>query len=119
MRDSYEIIHVACHGLNPGSFDGVYFPSLVLSNIKDGEENDGLIDAQEIFELDLQNRLVVLSACETLLSNGSSNNSWGLGATFVHSGVGSVIATMWNIESHSTVYFMSEFYKYLKSTNGQ
>jgi CHAT domain-containing protein len=71
----------------------------------------------DLFQLDLrQARLVVLSACETGLSeiNSLSDEFVGLSSGFLFAGCNSVIGTLWTVSDISTGLLMAEFYRLLK-----
>jgi CHAT domain-containing protein len=67
----------------------------------------------EIFGLDLRNtNLVVLSACETALSKiYGGDDLVGLSRGFIYAGTPSLLATLWEVDDHSTAILIEEFYK--------
>ena len=107
----YNIIHFASHGeLNS--------EAPMSSNIrlaKDKDE-DGKLDVNEIFNLDLKNTsLVTLSACETGLGKLTSGDELiGLTRGFIYAGTPSIVASLWKVYDQSTSEFMSIFYENLK-----
>lgn len=113
LLQGYDIVHFAVHGsfiekapMNSG---------LLLATDRQGS---GLLTAAEIFSLNFQGRLVIMSACET--APGPSANGteiMGLSRAFLYAGTPSVIATLWNIEDKSTAVFMKILYRNIKKNN--
>ena len=106
----YDILHLAAHGVfEPSS---PMFSALLLS---DDAENDGRLNAHEIYHLDLrQTTLVVLSACETSLGRRSRGDEIvGVSRAFMHAGTPSVIASLWKVSDRATQQFMAHFYREL------
>ena len=81
-----------------------------------GDGDEGRLEVREIFELDLNASLVVLSGCETGLGNLSSGDELiGLTRAFIYAGTPSVVASLWKVDDASTAVLMSSFYKNLKT----
>ena len=80
------------------------------------EKQDGELDVHEIFTLDLNAYLIVLSACQTGLGHLTNGDELvGLSRAFIYAGTPSVISSLWMVEDESTAYLMEEFYKNLKT----
>ncbi|UNU25284.1 CHAT domain-containing protein [Microcoleus vaginatus] len=72
----------------------------------------------DIFDLDLREcRLVVLSACETGISefNSISDEYISLPSGFLAAGSSSVVATLWAVSDLSASFLMIKFYQLLKA----
>ncbi|TFH20158.1 MAG: CHAT domain-containing protein, partial [Bacteroidia bacterium] len=109
--DKYKYIHFATHGI----VDEVEpdFSGLVLSMDPDRNE-DGLLQAWEIAELEMNADLVVLSACQTGLGKMVRGEGLvGLTRSMIYSGASSVIVSLWSVADHSTSEFMTTLYKNL------
>jgi len=109
----YDILHLAMHTLindeNP-----MYSQLVFTLNNDTEEENDGLLNAYEIFNMQLSARMAVLSACNTgygKLQRGEGIMSMARG--FIHAGVPSIIMTLWAVEDQSGSILMSKFYQNL------
>ena len=104
----YRIIHFACHGfLNESS----PFRSALAFSATEASGDDGFLQMREIYGLNLDADLVVLSACQTAAGRlERSEGLMGLARPFFFAGARSVIASLWPINDKSTVTFMHDFY---------
>lgn len=81
-------------------------------NYPDDEACDGIMTANEVAALDLGNvRLAVLSACRTAVGYYSPEGVYGMHRGFKQAGVRSILATLWNVNDHSTSRLMELFYE--------
>ena len=110
---SYNILHLAMHTLindeNP-----LYSRLVFTLNNDTLEDNDGLLNAYEIFNMELNARMAVLSACNTgsgKLQKGEGIMSMARG--FIFAGVPSIIMTLWAVEDQAGSIMMSKFYQNL------
>jgi CHAT domain-containing protein len=92
------ILHFATHGeLNEK--DPL---SSALLLVPDGKE-DGRLEVREIFGMDLNARLVVLSACETGLGKLSKGDELvGLQRAFLYAGTPAVVTTLWKVDDRAS-----------------
>lgn len=76
-------------------------------------ENDGILTAQEVGALNLQNTwLVVLSACDTGIGEARSGEGvMGLRRGFVQAGAQNLLMTLWPISDKWSVDIMKAFYE--------
>jgi len=116
---NYDVISFATHAEVSGSFKGFNEPFLVLTPPKNGSEiNDGLLTSSEISELDLDARLVILSACNTASKEHKYAQGFsGLINSFFMAGTDAVIATHWPVADESGYLLMSETIKKIISQN--
>jgi CHAT domain-containing protein/Tfp pilus assembly protein PilF len=108
---SYDYIHFATHGvINELQPD---FSYLALSH-ETGSQEDGMLHAAEIFNLELDAELVSLSACQTGLGKMVKGEGLiGLTRAFIYAGTPSVLVSLWSVADRSTAELMIEFYKNL------
>jgi CHAT domain-containing protein/Tfp pilus assembly protein PilF len=90
---------------------------LTLDAWKRGEipdtENDGILMAQEVSMMDLQNTwLVVLSACDTGVGEARAGEGvLGLRRGFIQAGAQNLMMTLWPVSDSWTVEMMKAFYE--------
>jgi CHAT domain-containing protein/Tfp pilus assembly protein PilF len=104
LQDS-PIVHLATHGLL-GTLKGDIPGAIVLTN--------GFLTASEIFDMQLQADLVVLSACDTGRGDLTGDGVVGLSRSLAVAGVPSVIVSLWEVSDDATKALMSEFYRNLR-----
>lgn len=101
----HGIVHLACHA--KFGWDGKAMSSGV--NLFD---NPLLLEDLLTLKL-LDVRLVVLSACETGLTevSNSSNEFLGITTGFIQAGTPAVVSSLWKVNDYSTQMLMERFYK--------
>ena len=111
LSSQHDILHFAAHAeLNA---EDPLSSAILLAK---GNGDKGRLEVREIFELDLNASLVVLSGCETGLGKLSSGDELvGLTRAFVYAGTPSVVASLWKVDDASTAHLMSSFYRNLKT----
>jgi CHAT domain-containing protein len=109
------VIHFATHGVLQD--DQPVDSFLALGSASGAASNDGRLTAQEIYELDLQADLVVLSACRTGLGKISGDGIAGLTRAFFYAGTPSVMATLWDVADEPTSRLVAEFYRSYQRTH--
>ena len=105
---AYRVVHFATHGLvSAPAPDCPAEPALVTSFA--GEESDGLLTFTEIFDLNLDADVVILSACDTAgmatieatreagVTGGGNYALDGLVRAFVGAGARTVVASHWPV----------------------
>ncbi len=104
-----SIIHLATHGL----LDNVRGLGSAIALAPSGKD-DGLLTAEEIFDMKLQANLVVLSACNTGEGKITGDGVIGLSRSLISAGVPSVIVSLWAVPDAPTSKLMQAFYLNLK-----
>ncbi len=118
LAPSYSIVHLATHGVIDNKQP--LYSHLVLTRSDGDPENDGLLEAREIMNLNLSGDLAVLSARETANGRISPGEGFiGLSWAFFVAGNRSILVSQWKVNSHSTTQFVMSFYSNLKPENGQ
>jgi len=113
LAPDYQIIHLATHG--KVNLEHANYSYLAFQEIEDSLENE-LLYIKDIYGLQLQADLVVLSACET--ASGSLSKGEGiinLARGFTYAGASSVVPTLWKISDIATANLMKDFYLELNS----
>jgi CHAT domain-containing protein len=95
-----ECVHFAGHGLLDEAHPEL--SGLFLEG--------GLLTVSDIFNLDMNAGLVVLSACETAGTEVSGEGLVGLTRAFLYAGSPSVVVTLWRVEDRKTSDLMLRFY---------
>ena len=107
----YKVLHFATHSLLD---EMVASRSALVLSSDAGSGEDGFLQAREIYNLELNADLVVLSACQTAGGKMEKGEGiQGLSRAFFCSGSRSVVASLWNVNDESTSYFMKTFYGFL------
>lgn len=106
------ILHFTTHGtLNNASPMYSY-----LTLAEGGPNDDGLLEAWELMQLDLKAELAVLSACETARGRiGAGEGVIGFSWAMFIAGVPATIVSQWKVESASTRDLMVSFHRSLIS----
>jgi CHAT domain-containing protein len=107
----YQILHMAMHTLIDNN--NPLFSKLVFS-LEPDSINDGYLNTYELFSLELNADLAVLSACQTgdgRLQRGEGIMSMARG--FFYAGVPGIIMTLWEVDDHSSSELVKLFYKHL------
>ncbi|NES86989.1 MAG: CHAT domain-containing protein, partial [Moorea sp. SIO2B7] len=108
--------HLATHGLL-NDFKGQGLPgAIALAPDGTGKRNDGLLTANEIFDLKLKAELVVLSACDTGRGELTGDGVIGLSRALIQAGVPSIIVSLWAVDDASTAYLMQQVYQKWEKT---
>jgi CHAT domain-containing protein/predicted negative regulator of RcsB-dependent stress response len=106
----YAMLHLATHGIfDP---DRPEDSGLLLSTIgREGQQIDGFLRLQDIYELRAPVELVVLSACETALGRDVQGEGLvGVTRGFMYAGASSVVASLWKVDDAATSELMKIFY---------
>jgi CHAT domain-containing protein len=110
---SAKIIHLATHGLlQELKHLGLGIPGAMA--LAPSIEDDGLLTSDEILDLNLNAELVVLSACKTGKGDITGDGVVGLSRSFILAGTPSILASLWDVNDHSTAMLMQEFYRQLQ-----
>ncbi|WP_096429050.1 CHAT domain-containing protein [Labilibaculum antarcticum] len=108
---NYDVLHLAMHTIIDD--ENPMYSKLVFTQNSDTIE-DGLLNTHEIYNMNFNARMVVLSACNTgdgKLLKGEGVMSLARG--FFYAGCPSVIMTLWTVEDKTGSNLMSNFYTFL------
>jgi CHAT domain-containing protein/tetratricopeptide (TPR) repeat protein len=103
--DAPDVLHLACHG--EFRADSPAFSALRLA--------DGPLSLHDLSHLQMDTRLVVLSACETGQSRlAPGDELLGLVRGFMLAGARQVLATLWAVDDEATAQLMGAFHTRLE-----
>jgi CHAT domain-containing protein len=112
-----RILHIAAHGIVDNS--SPMYSQIILSR-GPASDDDGVLEAWEVMNLDLKADLVVLSACETARGRVSAGEGMiGLSWAFFVAGCPTTVASQWKVEAPATTPLMLEFHRSLLSNIGK
>ena len=107
--NEFRIVHLAGHAKSDLNLDESSY--IVFSG---DEKQHNILYNDEIYGLNLENELVVLSGCETAIGNYTNGTGVrSLANSFTIAGAKSTISTLWPTNDEFTMHFMTEFYGYL------
>ena len=107
----FRVIHLAVHATGDPQYPD---RSALLLGTDGTTREDGLLQLREIIRLPLRADLVTLSACETGVGTPEGEEGVvSLEQAFLIAGARAVVASLWNVEDHSTTALMTAFYKHL------
>ncbi|MFQ6113778.1 MAG: CHAT domain-containing protein [bacterium] len=111
--EDYRILHLATHFLANDSQP--LYSKIVLAQ-KNQTKEDGFLQTYEIFNMNLNADLVVLSACNTGLGKLRKGEGLiGVSRAFLYAGVPSLVVSLWSVDDESTSTVMKSFYGYLNA----
>lgn len=107
----YRYLHLSMHA----SIDdkNALFSKLHFTSLNDSTE-DGALNISELYQLKLNNELVVLSGCST--GDGELHKGEGLYSLsrgFLQAGCPNITLTLWNINDGSSYEIIKSYYQYL------
>ena len=106
IAGKYQVLHLATHAQANAEFGDFSF--ILLHNEQGGYDS---LFAKDLYLLDIDAELVILSACETAL--GTLYNSEGvisLARAFHYAGARSILTTLWRINEGANCDLMEYFY---------
>ena len=104
-----DVLHLACHA--QFRTDNPRFSALQLA--------DAALTVEDAEQLPLQAAIVVLSACETGVSDAAAGDEMiGLVRAFMVAGASRVVASLWPVDDAITRGFMAHFYRALTTGAG-
>ncbi|HEX7019741.1 MAG TPA: CHAT domain-containing tetratricopeptide repeat protein [Gemmatimonadaceae bacterium] len=104
-----RIIHLATHAFVNDEEPLDSFLALGASSA--AAATDGRLSVRELYDLDLQSELVIMSACRTASGRLSGDGIAGLSRALFYAGAASVIATQWDVADEPSAELMVRFYE--------
>lgn len=112
IAKDYGVLHLAMHTVI--DHEHPQYSKLIFALSKDTLD-DGLLNTYELYNLNLNSRLVVLSACNTGYGKVSKGEGvMSLARGFLYAGCLNIVMTLWPLEDRSGVAIMTDFYKQLR-----
>ena len=109
-------VHLACHGRFDADTPLDSCLELARPDASEPAVDEGRLRLEEILANDWfgHARLVVLSACQTAITDARRlpDEAIGLPAGLLQAGVPAVIGTLWSVDDLSTTLLMTQFYAY-------
>ncbi len=107
------ILHIATHGI--ANHENPEMSYLVFANEED-QTNDGYLHLFEVYNMQINNELTILSACQS----GDGSNFQGEGVismarAFTYAGSKSVLMSLWLANDNSTSRIIENFYTHLEN----
>ena len=105
----YKVLHFSLHGQSdPQRLRG----NELFFKLVDTLKMDTLTGV-ELSDLDLQGKLVVLSACQTNDGKITPEGTYSLSRAFLQAGCASTISTLWSVDEQKTGQLFVHFYRHL------
>lgn len=111
----YDVLHLAMHAYL--EYDDPLYSALVFSGSTDErQDEDRFLHAYEIYNLDMDIEMLVLSACETGIGRVEKGEGvQSLAQAFAYAGAQSMVTSLWQIDDASTGWIMERMYEYLSA----
>lgn len=112
LSGNFKILHLAMHGLV--DHENPLYSKLVFTS-EDGSQ-DHLLEAGDLYNMEINAQLAVLSACNT--GYGKMQKGEGvmsLSRAFTYAGCPSVVMSLWSVPDMQTADIMVRFFKGLKA----
>jgi CHAT domain-containing protein/tetratricopeptide (TPR) repeat protein len=107
----YRIVHLATHGVldrRSPALSGLVFSLFDES----GRPRDGYLSLHEVYDLDLDAEVIVLSACQSGLGREMNGEGLvGLTRGFLEAGVPRLVVSLWQVGDQGSAELMRRFYR--------
>ena len=102
------VLHFATHAIVQ---DKDPFASFLALGPSAGSNTDGLLTSKEVYGLDLNADLVVLSACRSAGGNVTGDGISAFARAFIYAGTASLVASLWDVADEPTNRLLPDFYR--------
>ena len=109
LASGKAVLHFATHAIV--SDDDPFGSFLALGPATGGGTADGLLTSQEVYGLDLQADLVVLSACRSAGGSVTGDGISAFARAFIYAGTASLVASLWDVADEPTNRLLPDFYR--------
>ncbi|MFT6706231.1 MAG: CHAT domain-containing protein [Flavobacteriales bacterium] len=118
VAEDYRAIHFATHG-KANDKNGA-FSYLAFSQNEQNSGDDNILFAQDIYDLDLEADLVVLSACETGIGEWERGEGMiSMARAFSYAGAKNILTTLWKVNDDKAGILMQHYYRNLQKGMGK
>ena len=108
----HNILHLAVHG--EGDSESILNSKLIF-NSSDSLSEDGVLNVYELYGMELNADLAVLSACETGIGKQLQGEGiYSMARAFTYAGCPSVIMSLWKTDDIQSALIFSGFYQALQ-----
>jgi CHAT domain-containing protein len=112
----YKVLHLAMHALTDDE-DPLY-SKFLFTNTKGDSIEDNYLNAYELYNMELNADLAVLSACNTGYGKiEKGEGAMSLARAFKYAGCPSIVMSLWQADDEATSALMIDFFKNLKQSN--
>jgi CHAT domain-containing protein/tetratricopeptide (TPR) repeat protein len=119
--NNVDILHVATHGISNmqmPEYSGLFFSQDEKIIDPDDYKADGFLHMNELYELQFNADLTILSACKSGVGKVfMGEGSFGLPRGFILAGTNNLIVSLWKIHDEKTANLINRFYDYLLTGN--
>ncbi len=111
LASNYKILHLAIHGAASKS-DSI--DAKLFFRESTGQSEDGILHPYELYNLNLNASLVVLSACETGVGKYKKGEGvFSMARGFAYAGCPAIVMSLWKVNDETTSAMMTSFYEHL------
>lgn len=103
------VLHFATHAIVRD--DDPFASFLALGPSAASGAEDGLLTSQEVYGLDLNADLVVLSACRSAGGSVTGDGISAFARAFIYAGTASIVASLWDVADEPTNRLLPDFYR--------
>jgi CHAT domain-containing protein/tetratricopeptide (TPR) repeat protein len=103
------VLHFATHAIV--SDDDPFGSYLALGPSASDKGTDGFLTSQEVYGLDLNADLVVLSACRSAGGSVTGDGISAFARAFIYAGTASIVASVWDVADEPTNRLLPDFYR--------
>lgn len=109
---SFNLIHIATHSFEDTKAHKLSGLMFAPHNRSPATGEDGILYSGEIYNLQLEAELIVLSSCESGVGKLiKGEGMMALNRGFFYSGIRNIVFSLWKVEDRSTSQLMIEFYR--------
>lgn len=113
LASQFRFLHIASHAM--ANEENANFSFISLSQLGDTLSTEQLLFVHELYLLELEAEMVVLSACEAGLGELKEGEGIvSLARAFSYAGAKSIITSLWQVSADKSMLLMEHFYQALE-----